>query len=210
MQCVRTLVNVCTLLQEVLCRKCGLCKTGGRWKTSRWQQPASTLCWILHLTLFLPALAFFHHHPNQHHYPYYNLNIRTKILLNGVEWPLRAGLRGKNIAEIAQIENAGLRRTSKTLGRDNSPAWISSFLRFPRNKTLLSIKLSLLTQLTSGPSCPFESLVEMEMWSLHIGQTWKLLSWSVLSKMHVYPEDIISVPIFKNDIIWVLIHFEVT
>ena len=62
---------------------------------------------------------FIHHHPNQHHYPYYNLNIRTKILLNGVEWPLRAGLRGKNIAEIAQIENAGLRWTSKTLGRDS-------------------------------------------------------------------------------------------
>ena len=145
---------------------------------------------------------FIHHNPNQHHYPYCILNIRTKILLNGVEWPLRAGLRGKNIAEIAQIENAGLRRTSKTLGRDNSPTWISSFLRFPLNKTLLSIKLSLLTQLTSGPSCHFKSLVQMRMWSLHIAQTWKLHSWSVSSKIHFYAEYIIPVPIsFQNDII---------
>ena len=30
-----------------------------------------------------------------------NLNICTKILLKGVEWPLRPGLWGKNIAEIA-------------------------------------------------------------------------------------------------------------
>ena len=107
-----------------------------RRKIVRWQKSASM---VLN-SAFVPLSSdpgFIQHHLNQH-YCYitkFRLKICTRILLNGVEWPLRPGLRRKNIAEIASDwKCALLRLTGKTLGRD-SPR-LDIFLEIPSKQDI--------------------------------------------------------------------------
>ena len=101
-----------------------------RRKTGSWQKSALIL-----LNSAFDSLSsrprFIQHHPNQNYEANYNLNICAKILLNGVEWPLRAGLRAKILPRLLQIENSGL---SKTLARDNQR--LDIFLEIPSKQDI--------------------------------------------------------------------------